>query len=76
MWAGIALACAAAAAIGFTLLGGASATLTASVQAFAAGAILVMLADTMMPEAFEHGGRSVGLATVIGFAAAFALAQA
>jgi ZIP family zinc transporter len=76
MWAGIALACAAAAAIGFTLLGGASATLTASVQAFAAGAILVMLADTMMPEAFEHGGRSVGLATVVGFAAAFALAQA
>jgi hypothetical protein len=30
----------------------------------------------MMPEAFEHGGRSVGLATVVGFAAAFALAHA
>jgi ZIP family zinc transporter len=76
MWAGIALACAAAAAVGFGLMGGASPTLTASVQAFAAGAILVMVADTMMPEAFEQGGRSVGLATVVGFALAFALAEA
>ncbi len=29
--------------------------------------MLVMLADTMMPEAFEHGGRLVGLLTVVGF---------
>ena len=35
----------------------------AFIQAFAGGAILTMLADTMMPEAFEHGGRYVGLAT-------------
>jgi ZIP family zinc transporter len=75
MWGGIALACAAAAAIGFVLLAGASVIVTASVQAFAAGAILVMLADTMMPEAFEGGGRTVGLATVVGFALAFALAH-
>ena len=32
-----------------------------------------MLADTMMPEAFEKGGRSVGLATALGFALAFVL---
>ncbi len=32
-----------------------------------------MLADTMMPEAFENGGRIVGVVTVLGFAAAFAL---
>jgi ZIP family zinc transporter len=37
------------------------------VQAFAAGAMLTMLADTMMPEAFEHGGKVVGLFTVLGF---------
>jgi ZIP family zinc transporter len=43
------------------------------VQAFAAGAILTMLADTMMPEAFEHGGGVVGLVTVGGFAAAYLL---
>lgn len=41
--------------------------------AFAAGAVLVMLADTMMPEAFELGGRAAGLATTLGFALAFAL---
>jgi ZIP family zinc transporter len=37
------------------------------VQAFAAGAMLTMLADAMMPEAFEHGGKTVGLFTVLGF---------
>ena len=42
-------------------------------QAFAAGALLVMLADSMMPEAFEHGGKSVGLLTVLGYLAAAAL---
>lgn len=36
-------------------------------QAFAAGAMLTMLADAMMPEAFQHGGKSVGLFTVFGF---------
>ena len=36
-------------------------------KAFAAGAMLTMLADAMMPEAFEHGGKLVGLITVMGF---------
>ncbi len=36
---------------------------------------LKMLADTMMPEAFENGGRAVGLLTVLGFAVVFALSQ-
>ena len=36
-------------------------------QAFAAGAILIMLANSMMPEAFEHGGSLAGLVTVLGF---------
>lgn len=44
-------------------------------QAFAGGALLTMLADTMMPEAFENGGRPAGLLTVLGFAVAFALSQ-
>jgi zinc transporter, ZIP family len=47
----------------------------AVIQAFAAGAILTMLADTMMPEAFEDRGRSVGLISTIGFALAFLLSQ-
>jgi ZIP family zinc transporter len=36
-------------------------------QAFAAGAMLTMIADAMMPEAFEHGGKLVGIFTVFGF---------
>jgi ZIP family zinc transporter len=35
--------------------------------------VLTMLADTMMPEAFEHGGKLVGVFTTIGFAVAFTL---
>ena len=41
--------------------------------AFSAGAILTMLADTMMPEAFEHGGKLVGIVTTLGFAVAFGI---
>jgi ZIP family zinc transporter len=43
------------------------------IQAFAAGGLLTMLVDTMIPEAFEDGGDLAGLVTVIGFAAAFLL---
>jgi ZIP family zinc transporter len=73
LWILVTLMSAAAAALGYLLLGGASPTTIALIQAFAAGAILTMLADTMMPEAFEHGGNAVGLLTVLGFALAFAL---
>jgi ZIP family zinc transporter len=41
---------------------------------FAAGALVVMLADTLVPEAFELGGREAGLVTALGFAVGFALA--
>jgi ZIP family zinc transporter len=43
------------------------------VLAFAAGAILTMLADTMMPEAFQHGGKLVGVVTTLGFAIVFTI---
>ena len=65
-----------AAALGYVLLAGASAVLIATIQAFAAGAILTMLADTMLPESVEHAGSLVGLATVVGFCAAFLLSMA
>ncbi len=58
---------------GYALLDGASPTAIAFTLAFAGGAILTMLADTMMPEAFEHGGKLVGVATTVGFALAFAI---
>ena len=58
---------------GFAFLDSASPTLVAFVLAFAGGAILTMLADTMMPEAFEHGGELVGIFTTVGFAVAFSI---
>jgi ZIP family zinc transporter len=76
LWSAVALVSAAAAAIGYGLLGDAPPDVIAGIQAFAAGAILVMLADTMMPEGFKHGGRAVGLVTALGFALAFLLSTA
>ena len=73
LWLGVALVSALAAALGYAFLGDASANVIGFIQAFAAGAILTMLADTMMPEAFEHGGSIVGLMTCLGFALAFLL---
>jgi zinc transporter, ZIP family len=65
----------AAGMFGYLLFDVLSGSTGAFVQAFAAGALLTMLADTMMPEAFEFGGRPVGLLTVAGFAVALAIAQ-
>ena len=72
-WAVIAVISALAAGAGYALLEGASNELLASFEAVAAGAILVMLADTMMPVAFDDAGPTVGLATTAGFATAFFL---
>jgi ZIP family zinc transporter len=73
LWSVIALASAIAAAAGFALLDGASPDTLAFMFAFAGGAMLTMLATSMMPEAFEHAGRAVGLVTVLGFAVAFGI---
>jgi zinc transporter, ZIP family len=76
VWVTVALVSSLAAALGYGLLGqmGGSEWVPV-IQAFAAGAILTMLVDTMVPEAFEHGGRMVGLVTTLGFAVAFGLAS-
>lgn len=42
---------------------------------FAAGALIVMLADTLMPEALRLGGKEAGLLTALGFALGFALSE-
>jgi zinc transporter, ZIP family len=73
LWALVALVSAASSVLGFWALEDASASVIAFTLAFAAGAVLTMLADTMMPEAFEHGGRVVGLLTTAGFGVAFFL---
>jgi ZIP family zinc transporter len=76
LWVTVAVISGLAALVGYAVLGDASASVVAVIQAFAAGAILTMLADTMMPEAFEDRGRSVGLFTTLGFVLAFLLSQA
>jgi zinc transporter, ZIP family len=73
LWAAIAIASALAAGIGYAMLDGASPRTLAFILAFAGGAILTMLATSMMPEAYEHAGRAVGIVTVLGFFLAFAI---
>jgi ZIP family zinc transporter len=73
LWALVALVSALAAMAGYGLFDTASPWTIAFVLAFAGGAVLTMLADTMMPEAYAHGGRLVGLVTTAGFALAFGL---
>ena len=76
LWTGIVLVSGIAAAVGYQLMSAATPAAFAFVLAFAGGAILSMLATTMMPEAYEYGGRLVGVTTTIGFAAAFAISWA
>ncbi|NHC44246.1 ZIP family metal transporter [Motilibacter aurantiacus] len=76
VWGGIALASGLAALIGALVLQGASDATVAAITAVAAGAILAMLADTMIPEAFEKAGLFTGLITTLGFLTAFAVDRA
>ena len=73
MWLCVVAASSIAAAVGFSVLSAAGPSVTAFVDAFAAGAILAMLSETMIPEAYEIGGRAVGLATALGFGIAASL---
>jgi ZIP family zinc transporter len=73
MWVVLVLVSAAFAAVGYGMAVGLPNVDGHAAQAFAAGAMLTMLADAMMPEAFEHGGKLVGLFTVFGFLAAAVL---
>ena len=73
LWVVVTLICGLASLLGYTVFDSAGPAALAFVLAFAAGAILTMLADTMIPEAYEHGGKLVGLLTTLGFGLAFAL---
>jgi ZIP family zinc transporter len=73
LWTLVTIVCGLSAVAGYAAFSDSSARTVAFVLAFAGGAILTMLADTMMPEAFEHGGRLVGLLTTLGFALAFGI---
>jgi zinc transporter, ZIP family len=76
VWGGIAVASGLAALIGYLTMQSATPELTAFITAVAAGAILTMIADTMIPEAFERAGVYTGLITTLGFLTAFAIDRA
>lgn len=67
MWSGLVILSALAAGLGYAFTQDMKIINGVYAQAFAAGAMLTMLADTMMPEAFKHGGKITGLLTVTGF---------
>jgi zinc transporter, ZIP family len=71
LWVVVTIVSGISALAGYAFFDGAPVATIAFVQAFAGGALLTMLADTMMPEAFRYGGKQVGLVTTLGFALAF-----
>lgn len=76
VWGAIAAASTVAAVLGYGVVGGLPAAVVAAVTAVAAGAILAMVADTMIPEAFEDAHLAIGVITVCGFLLSFALSHA
>jgi ZIP family zinc transporter len=73
LWSIVVIASAIASLVGATLLAGGQGEVHAFILGFAGGAILTMLADTLIPEAFENAGNLAGLMTTLGFGLAFAL---
>jgi zinc transporter, ZIP family len=76
LWCGVAVLCALATPLGYLLADGAGGHFKAGMNGFAAGALLVMLVDSMIPEAATKSGRVAGLATTLGFALAAGLSSA
>lgn len=75
IWIGIAALSGLASLLGAALLGGASPQVLAAVNAVAAGALLTMIANTMIPEAVEGEHKATGVLVVLGLLVAFALSN-
>lgn len=75
VWIAIAVVSGVASLLGFAVFRNFSPDIIAGTTAVAAGAMLAMLADTMIPEAFETAHEFAGLITVAGFLAAFILSK-
>ena len=73
LWSIVIVVSAAAAGLGYAVLDPAGGSTGALVQAFAAGALLAMVATTMLPEAYETEGLLTGPLVVTGFAISIAL---
>jgi ZIP family zinc transporter len=75
LWLAVAAICTLATVAGFAIADAATGNPQAGIDGFAAGALLVMLIDSMIPDARSDAGRPAGLATVLGFAVAAALSS-
>jgi len=75
LWLAVAAICALASCAGYGIADLVSGDLRAAIDGFAAGALLVMLVDSMIPEATRDSGRPAGLLTTLGFAVATALSS-
>jgi ZIP family zinc transporter len=75
LWILVALICTLSTVVGYAIADNVSSNVNAAVDGFAAGALLVMLVDSMIPEAVRKGGDVSGLATVLGFAVAAGLSS-
>ena len=75
LWVGVAAICMVATVVGWLIADAAPEELRATINGFAGGALLVMLIDSMIPDAVRKGGDVSGLVTVLGFAVAAALSR-
>jgi zinc transporter, ZIP family len=75
LWIAVALVCVLAALAGWAIADAASGEVLAAINGFAAGALLVLLIDSLIPEASRQAGRTAGLVTTLGFAVAAGLSQ-
>jgi len=75
LWAAIAAVSGVASLAGYVLFGHFGPGVNALVLAFAAGGVLAMVADTMIPEAFSEAHSLSGMVTVLGFATSFLLSK-
>jgi ZIP family zinc transporter len=75
MWAGVAVVCALFTALGWLLADATGGHVKAGINGFAAGALLVMLTDSMIPEVRSKGGLPSGLIVALGFAVAAGLSS-
>src|ERR1700742_3697151 len=73
LWLVVATVCTASTVAGYALADATGGDFQAAIDGFAAGALLVMLIDSMIPEATKKAGRAAGLGTVLGFALAAGL---
>ena len=75
LWGSVAAICALTTVVGYAIADSTSGELSAAINGFAAGALLVMLIDSMIPEARRDAGRVAGLVATLGFAVAAALSS-